>query len=243
MSTRIGYLPQELTEQIDGSVIAEVLRGAAHLTDLEEQMLRDSRRRRRGHRSRRLRSRPGRTRGGALESYGEAQHRFETLGGYGVGVPRGPSGAGRAGVRRPRHGPTRRPAVRRVAHAGCGRVALARLMLRAGSPGARRAHQPPRRGIRAAWLERRRLAHWPGAILFVSHDRDFLDAVAERVVEVAHGRAIEYVVTLEELVHPARGADRRWSRRCRPTAAAASTERFMSGSATRRQRPSGSRAT
>ena len=38
--TRIGYLPQELTEQIDGSVIDEVLRGAAHLTDLEEQMLR-----------------------------------------------------------------------------------------------------------------------------------------------------------------------------------------------------------
>ena len=41
---------------------------------------------------------------------------------------------------------------------------------------------------------------WPGAILFVSHDRDFLDAVAERVVEVAHGRAIEYVGGFEEFV-------------------------------------------
>ena len=29
-----------------------------------------------------------------------------------------------------------------------------------------------------AWLERQ-LAEWPGALLFVSHDRDFIDAVAE----------------------------------------------------------------
>ena len=80
--TRIGYLPQELTEQIDGSVIDEVLRGAAHVTDLEEQLVRlaqdvaasgpdgsdpDAE----GHER-------------ALEAYGEAQHRFETMGGYGV---------------------------------------------------------------------------------------------------------------------------------------------------------------
>ena len=38
--TRIGYLPQELTEQIDGSVIEEVLRGAAHVTDLEAKLSR-----------------------------------------------------------------------------------------------------------------------------------------------------------------------------------------------------------
>ena len=38
--SRIGYLPQELTEQVRGSVIEEVLRGAAHITDLEEQLAR-----------------------------------------------------------------------------------------------------------------------------------------------------------------------------------------------------------
>ena len=37
---RIGYLPQELTEQVDGSVIDEVLRGAAHVSDLEELVVR-----------------------------------------------------------------------------------------------------------------------------------------------------------------------------------------------------------
>ncbi len=44
------------------------------------------------------------------------------------------------------------------------------------------------------------LQDWPGAILFVSHDRDFLDAVSERVVEVAQGRATEYVGGFAEFV-------------------------------------------
>jgi ATP-binding cassette subfamily F protein 3 len=50
-----------------------------------------------------------------------------------------------------------------------------------------------------AWLERY-LADWPGAILFVSHDRDFIDAVAERVIEVSGGRALEYVGGFAEFV-------------------------------------------
>ena len=43
-----------------------------------------------------------------------------------------------------------------------------------------------------AWLERQ-LAAWPSALLFVSHDRDFIDAVAERVIELAGGTTTEYV--------------------------------------------------
>ena len=42
-----------------------------------------------------------------------------------------------------------------------------------------------------AWLERR-LAAWPGALAFVSHDRDFIDAVADRIVELANGTAMAY---------------------------------------------------
>jgi ATP-binding cassette, subfamily F, member 3 len=50
-----------------------------------------------------------------------------------------------------------------------------------------------------AWLEAR-LAAYEGAILFVSHDRDFIDAVAERVVELAGGTAVEYVGGFEDFV-------------------------------------------
>ena len=79
------------------------------------------------------------------------------------------------------------------------RVALARLMLSA--PDLLVLDEPTNHldVESVSWLEQH-LAQWPGAILFVSHDRDFLDAVAQRVVEVAHGRAIEYVGGFEEFV-------------------------------------------
>jgi L-idonate 5-dehydrogenase len=49
------------------------------------------------------------------------------------------------------------------------------------------------------WLEQQ-LAAYEGAILFVSHDRDFIDAVAERVIEVAGGTATEYVGGFAEFI-------------------------------------------
>ncbi len=190
--TRIGYLPQELTEQIDGSVIDEVLRGAAHVTDLEQQLLRlaedvaatgpdGSDPDPEGHDR-------------ALEAYGEAQHRFETMGGYGVEAEarRVLAGLGfrDADMDRP---------VKELSGGWRMRVALARLMLSA--PDLLVLDEPTNHldVESVAWLEQH-LAQWPGAILFVSHDRDFLDAVAQRVVEVAHGRAVEYVGGFEEFV-------------------------------------------
>jgi len=50
-----------------------------------------------------------------------------------------------------------------------------------------------------AWLERQ-LAAWPSALLFVSHDRDFIDAVAERVVELSGGTTNEYIGGFAEFV-------------------------------------------
>jgi ATP-binding cassette subfamily F protein 3 len=68
------------------------------------------------------------------------------------------------------------------------------------------------------WLEDT-LASYPGAILFVSHDRDFIDAVAERVIELAGGTATEYVggfaefvVQREERLSSARAAAARQAR-------------------------------
>ncbi|MCL4113701.1 UNVERIFIED_CONTAM: hypothetical protein GTU68_063581 [Idotea baltica] len=50
-----------------------------------------------------------------------------------------------------------------------------------------------------SWLERQ-LAAWPSALLFVSHDRDFIDAVAERVVELSGGTTNEYIGGFAEFV-------------------------------------------
>ncbi len=190
--TRIGYLPQELTEQIDGSVIDEVLRGAAHVTDLEEQLAR-------------LALEVADTGDGganpdpdahsaALDAYGSVQHRFETLGGYSVESEARQVLAGLgfsdADADRP---------VQELSGGWRMRVALARLMLSA--PDLLVLDEPTNHldVESVSWLEQH-LASWPGAILFVSHDRDFLDAVAERVVEVSHGRAVEYVGGFAEFI-------------------------------------------
>jgi ATP-binding cassette subfamily F protein 3 len=218
--TRIGYLPQELTEQIDGTVIDEVLRGAAHVTDLEQQLARLARdvaaTGRDGDRPDEAEHER------ALAAYGELQHRFETLGGYGVEAEARRILAGL--------GFYSSDADRPVSELSGGwrmRVALARLML--SGPDLLVLDEPTNHldVESVAWLEQH-LASWPGAILFVSHDRDFLDAVAERVVEVSHGRAVEYVGGFAEFVV------QREERRAAAEAAAAaqqrqlaSTERFI----------------
>lgn len=190
--TRIGYLPQELTEQVDGTVLEEVMRAVAHVTDLEDQM------------ARLLDDVASTAPGGpdenadahehVLHAYGEAQHRFETLGGYGIEAEGRRVLAG-LGFTSDDMG---RP-VRDLSGGWRMRVALARLMLSA--PDLLVLDEPTNHldVESVAWLERY-LADWPGAILFVSHDRDFIDAVAERVIEVSGGRALEYVGGFAEFV-------------------------------------------
>ncbi|MEZ5311232.1 MAG: ABC-F family ATP-binding cassette domain-containing protein [Microthrixaceae bacterium] len=190
--TRVGYLPQELTEQVDGTVLEEVLRGASHILDIESEMVR-------------LATEMAETatdgirpddsaHDAALEAYGVAQDRFETLGGYGVEAKAQQilSGLG--------FSPTQ--SKRRVQELSGGwrmRVALAKLMLSA--PELLVLDEPTNHlDIESVtWLEQY-LAAWPGAILFVSHDRDFLDAVAERVIEVSNTQAIEYVGGFAEFI-------------------------------------------
>ena len=72
---RIGFLPQELTEVSDGSVLDTVLGGASEIRELEHR-LHDL--------AQRIADTTGPEHDRALAAYGDAQHRFEVLGGYAV---------------------------------------------------------------------------------------------------------------------------------------------------------------
>ncbi len=174
---RMGYLPQDLTETATGTVLEETLAGAeqvqaiaARLAELEERLGAD----------------PD---DADLEAYGHLQDRFATLGGYTVEADAHRMLAG-LGFAPEDHG---RP-VTDLSGGWRVRVALARLLL--GRPDVLVLDEPTNHlDLESiAWLEQA-LAAWDGAILFVSHDRDFIDAVAERVVELAAGEAVEYVAT------------------------------------------------
>ncbi|MCC6225998.1 MAG: ABC-F family ATP-binding cassette domain-containing protein [Microthrixaceae bacterium] len=182
---RTGYLPQELTDRPTGSVIEEVLAGAEHIRGLEielEQL------------HHRIADTSGAEHDRALHAYGEAQTRFEQLGGYALD-----SNARRilAGL-----GFSDEDVERRFTELSGGwrmRAALARLLLSA--PDVLVLDEPTNHldTDSVAWLEQT-LRDFEGAVLFVSHDRDFIDAVAERVIELSGTAATEYVGGFAEFV-------------------------------------------
>ena len=182
--TEIGYLPQDLGTSSDGTVFEQVLAGAGSVARLAGQL---------ADLERRLAT-PGEDHDAAVARYGEAQARFEQLGGYALesevnkvlaGLGFAPSDA-------------RRP-VRELSGGWRMRVALARLLV--ARPDVLILDEPTNHLDidSTAWLEQR-LVTWPGALLFVSHDRDFIDAVADRVVELAEGTATAYVGGFAEFV-------------------------------------------
>jgi ATP-binding cassette subfamily F protein 3 len=186
---RIGYLPQELTETWTDTVLHEVMRGAGDILALEAEL-------------RRLEARMGETAGPGDEAehdrvvvrYGEAQSRYETLGGYQIEADArrilGGLGFTTTDMDRP---------LREMSGGWQMRAVLARLLLQ--QPDVLVLDEPTNHldVDSVAWLEQQ-LAAWPGALLFVSHDRDFIDAVAERVVEIAWGTSSEYVGGFAEFV-------------------------------------------
>ena len=181
---RIGYLPQDLGEVSEGTVRQQVTAGAGHLAELARTL-------------EQLEGRlggPGGRRDELVARYGEVQAQFEQLGGYALEAEAAKilAGLGFSGA----------DADRSVGELSGGwrmRVALGRLLL--SEPDILLLDEPTNHldVDSVAWLERR-LSDWPGALLFVSHDRDFIDAVADRIVELASGAAIAYEGGFAEFV-------------------------------------------
>ena len=210
---RIGYLPQELPDEVGRSVFEQVMLGAGPVTELAQRI-------------EALGTRIGETAGDEqnrlLVEFGEAQSRFEQLGGYAVEADahRILSGLGfdPADHDRP---------MDEMSGGWRMRVALARLLLSA--PDLLIMDEPTNHldVDSVAWLEQH-LAGWSGGLLFVSHDRDFIDAVANRILELAGNRITEYVggfadfvVAREEQLAMQRAAAAQQSRQV------ARTERFI----------------
>lgn len=181
---KLGYLPQDLVDTATGTVLEEVIAGAGELADLEirlhqlEAQMHDSEA----------------DQEAVLAEYGDVQAHFSAMGGYALEADAHKVLAGLgfqvSDADRP---------VKEMSGGWRMRVALARLLL--AKPDVLILDEPTNHldVDSVAWLEQH-LANWSAALLFVSHDRDFIDTVADRVVELAEGTALEYVGGFAEFV-------------------------------------------
>jgi ATPase subunit of ABC transporter with duplicated ATPase domains len=117
-----------------------------------------------------------------MDEYGRLQHRFEAMGGYGIEseARRILAGLGFADADMERD-------IGEFSGGWMMRVALARLLLQ--NPDVLLLDEPTNHLDLASveWLQGF-LAQYAGAIVLVSHDRDFINEVANRVLELHDGR-------------------------------------------------------
>lgn len=189
--TLVGYLGQDVAETRGRTVLEEVLGGAAdsggasgiravqaRLGELEHQIAAAD---------------PGEQEA-LLEQYAAVQDDHELRGGYGVEAD---ARKILAGLGFP---PDRLDTdVGQLSGGWMMRVVLARLLL--DRPDLLLLDEPTNHLdlVSVEWLQQF-LATYPGAVVVVSHDRDFINAVANQVVELAFGRATTYPGDYEAFV-------------------------------------------
>tara|TARA_Y100000768_G_scaffold369367_1_gene334197 strand:- start:10533 stop:12470 length:1938 start_codon:yes stop_codon:yes gene_type:complete len=181
----IGYLPQDLEEELVGSALEVTLQGASQITSLEERLvdLREE-----------LSSGSADDQNQLLEEYGNLQSRFEQLGGYAIEAEAQRVLAGLGFDEK-----LMRRNARELSGGWRMRVALARLLL--SEPDVLILDEPTNHldVDSVSWLEDQ-FSTWAGCILFVSHDRDFIDCIANRVIELDGYSSQEYVGGFSDFV-------------------------------------------
>jgi ATP-binding cassette, subfamily F, member 3 len=174
--TTVGYLRQEIAEHRGRSVLAEVVGAAGEVATVARELAAlEARMATEAHDD------------DLVAAYGHAQDRFERLGGYDLEARARKVLAGlgfaESDMQRP---------VAELSGGWMMRIGLARLLL--AEPDVLLLDEPTNHldldSVR--WLEGF-LAEYAGALLVVSHDRDFLNTVANRIVELDAGTAVEYV--------------------------------------------------
>ncbi len=175
----IGYLPQEIAESRGRPALAEVLAGAGAVTGIERRMRHIETEMADATEEDELAE--------LMDEYGRLQHRFEAMGGYGLEAEarRILAGLGFAEADMERN-------TAEFSGGWMMRIALARLLLQ--NPDLLLLDEPTNHLDLASveWLQGF-LADYAGAVLLVSHDRDFINFVVNRVAELHAGSLTEYV--------------------------------------------------
>jgi len=184
-SAVIGYLAQELYQDESGTVLGTVMAGQSDLASLEHRLTLIQAE---------IAASSEEEAQPLLEEYGELQHRFEQLGGY--------SREAKAKEIIFGLGFKERDLDRPIVEFSGGwrmRVALAQLLLQ--QPDLLLLDEPTNHLDLASviWLEEF-LGRYEGAILLISHDRQFMNGLANRVVEVDRRGLVAYTGNYDAFV-------------------------------------------